>query len=192
MTCPAEKWPAALRARPLCTKRKITIPFIAEVDPVTGVANFGVFDSAKVKACVDGRLCAMCGARMGAEIAFIGDAEGLGDKEWIEPPVHERCAEVAMAGLCPFVALERVPRRPVQEGVGVVAIDAAELEQVGRTIAKRPSVMALTRTYKPILVRNHAGGVSVMYRAGPLTRLRRYAWRDGRLAELTELTPPRR
>jgi hypothetical protein len=188
VTCPAQDWPAALRARPLCARRKLVIPFIAEIGP-DGVANFGVFDGDRVKDCLDGRLCAMCGDPMGTEIAFIGDREALvTDKQWIEPPVHERCGEIALGGLCPFMSQEGWRHGRIQDGVGIIGIDPAELEQIGRTVAKRPSVMAITRTYKPLLVRDHDGSAAVMYQAGPIRRVRRYEWRDGRLAEVTR--PP--
>src|SRR4029077_19473107 len=110
MTPPGE-WPQALRARPVCPKRQLPIPYIAEIGP-GGVGEFTILDNHQAIACLRGRLCAMCGERMDGDVALIGDVVSLKpDGFFIEPPVHERCGEIATGGLCPFLSRERVPRR---------------------------------------------------------------------------------
>ena len=118
--------------------------------------------------------------------ALLGDAVSLEPGGfWIEPPVHERCAEIAADGLCPFVSRERVPRRPPEDGVAIVGMGPDELAGVGRTIAKRPWVMAIARTYTTGLVISHGGHPVMVYQADAIVRVRRYAWdAAGKLAEV--------
>ena len=149
------QWPPEVEHLPVCPHRKLPIPFIAEVG-ADGTGHFTILDNDRARECLKHRLCAMCGLPMGAEIAFLGDVASLEpDGFWIEPPVHERCAEITAGGLCPFMSRERVPRRPPEDGVAILGLGPDELADVGRSIAKRPSAMAITRTYTTGLVISH-------------------------------------
>ena len=189
------QWPPEVKHLPVCPHRRLPIPFIAEVG-ADGTGHFTILDNDRARECLKHRLCAMCGLPMGAEIALLGDAVSLEPGGfWIEPPVHERCAEIAAAGLCPFVSRERVPRRPPEDGVAIVGMGPAELAGVGRSIPKRPWVMAITesysvglaiaRTYTTGLVISHGGHPVMVYQADAIVRVRRYAWdAAGKLAEV--------
>jgi hypothetical protein len=60
-----------------------------------------------------------------------------------------------------------------------------ELADVGRSIPKRPCVMAIAESYTAGLTLSHVGTLVMVYRAGPIVRVRRYAWdADGKLAEV--------
>jgi hypothetical protein len=185
------QWPPEVEHLPVCPHRKLPIPFIAEVG-ANGTGHFTILDNDRARECLKHRLCAMCGLPMGAEIAFLGDVASLEpDGFWIEPPVHERCAEIAAGGLCPFMSRERVPRRPPEDGVAILGLGPDELADVGRTIAKRPSAMAITRTYTTGLVISQDGHPVMVYQAGPIVRVRRYAWDAvGKLAEVLPALPP--
>ena len=181
MTAP--EWPAALAARPVCPRRRLPIPFIAEIGP-GGAGEFTILDHQQAMACISGRLCAMCGDRMDGEVALIGDVTSLAPGSFfIEPPVHERCGEIAAGGLCPFLSRERVPRRPVPGDVSLVGATAAELAGVGRGTAKRPVVMAIATGYEPGWVPSDTGSPVLAYRPLGAVRVRRYAFTGGRLAE---------
>jgi hypothetical protein len=96
-------WPPELAHLPACTKTGRPIPFIAEVGP-DGAAHFTILDEGKARLCLEGRLCAMCSRPMGDEVAFLGDEVSLlPGGFWIEPPICERCAELATgcARTCP-------------------------------------------------------------------------------------------
>jgi len=179
------QWPPEVKHLPVCPHRRLPIPFIAEVGP-DGIGHFTILDNKRARDCLERRLCAMCGLPMGAEVALLGDAASLRPSGiWIEPPVHERCAEIAASGLCPFVSRERVPRRPPEDGVAIVGMGPDELADVGRTIAKRPWVMAIARTYTTGLVISHGGHPVMVYQADAIVRVRRYAWdAAGKLAEV--------
>jgi len=180
-----DKWPPEVEHLPVCPHRRLPIPFIAEVG-VGGIGHFTILDDNRARECLKHRLCAMCGLPMGAEIALLGDVVSLEPGGfWIEPPVHERCAEIAGSGLCPFVSRERVPRRPPEDGVAIVGMGRDELADVGRSIPKRPWVMAITESYTVGLALTHVGTAAMVYQAGPIVRVRRYAWdADGKLAEV--------
>ena len=180
-----DQWPPEVGHLPVCPRRRLPIPFIAEIG-ADGIGHFTILDNDRARECLEGRLCAMCGQPMGAEVALLGDVVSLEpDGFWIEPPVHERCAELAADGLCPFVSRQRVPRRPPEAGVAIVGTGADELAAVGRDIPKRPWVVAITRTYTAGLVISGSGSPVMVYQAGPIERVRRYAWNaDGKLAEV--------
>lgn len=193
---PDQPWPASVARRPVCPKRRLPIPFINEIAP-DGTGLFAILDDNQARKCIAGRLCAVCGDPMGDEIAFLGDRVAL-DKGgyFIEAPVHEQCGLDSIGELCPFMSRERVPRRDhADESVTYVGIDPATLTQVGRTIAKRPYIMAICNTYTPAYTRNSAGQLSLVYQPGPRVRVRHFGWVDGRAAEVRagpRRTQPRR
>ena len=129
---------------------------------------------------------------MGWWIAFVGDRASLDPGGvFIEPPIHERCAEVAtIGGLCPFLSRQRVPRRPVPDDV-VVLGSGADLPEVARTIPKRPLVMAIVHDYAVTWQPSRDGKPVLTYRAGAVKRVRTFDYDDatGRLAETTAPAP---
>lgn len=182
--CPADTWPEALRQRPVCPKRKLPIPFIAEVK-ANGEGEFTIFDETRVQQCLDGRLCAMCGDPMTREVALVGDRVALDPGgAFVEPPVHEGCALIAAGGLCPFLSHQRVPRRPMAEGLAPIGDDPASLAEVGRSIAKRPVIIAVCGGYDVVWTFTQTGSPVRLYVPVDLQRVRRYHWADGRLAEI--------
>jgi hypothetical protein len=200
-----QQWPEEIAHLPVCPKRGLPIPAIAEIGP-DGVAEFTILDHDKARQCVERRLCAMCFRPMGQEVALIGDEVSLlPGGMFIEPPVHERCGEIAMTdgpggrGVCPFMAGERVPRRAHDDTVATVGITVEELTQVGRTIPKRPWVMAVTRAYVPVMTLSGRGSAVMVYQAVPadssfplFERVRRFAYGpDGRLSEVAPRPPAR-
>jgi hypothetical protein len=184
-------WPTEVAHLPVCPKRGLPIPFIAEVD-ADGTGHFTILDDQRAAECAAGRLCAMCGLPMGALVALLGDEVSIGTGGYfIEPPVHERCGELAAGGLCPFMSRERVPRRAPEEGVALVGTTPDRLTEVGRTVPKRGWVMAITREYGAGLVASTAGSPVTVYVAGRIERVRRFRYdAAGHLAEMAPPVPP--
>ena len=182
-------WPPEVAQLPICPHRGLPIPYIAERDERTGVANFGVLDPDRHDACWEGRLCAMCGRPMDGEVALYGDLVSLEpDGFYTEPPVHEACIVMALGGLCPFISREKVPRRPVGDDPTVNLLgDLAALEQVGRAggPAKRPAAVAIARDYRKGLHLGGSSGPMPVYLPTGLVRVRYYGWIDGRAAEVS-------
>jgi hypothetical protein len=172
------RWPAEVAHLPVCPVRKLPVPFITPVED--GRAAWAVLDPQRQVQCLKGRLCAMCGLPMGTEIAFLCDPAALNSYS-VEPPVHERCAELAAAGLCPFVSLEQVPRRP-GDPRDVYACPPEAMTG----LAKRPFIIAVCNTYEPVLAAGYgAEDRMLVFVPGPAVRIRRFAYVSGRLAEVT-------
>lgn len=93
--------------------------------------------------------------------------------------MHEACAEAAIA-LCPFIARERVPRRPLApEDVMIAPPGSFEGP-------KRPWVMAVTRGFRMVPHQAWGGGqVTMVFRPARIVRVRRFEYISGRLAEVT-------
>jgi hypothetical protein len=178
--------PPELAHMPVCPKRGLPIPFIAEVGD-DGAGHFTILDPHRQRECYAGRLCAMCGLPMGEEVALLGDVVSLEPGGfYIEPPVHERCAELAMGGLCPYMSRERVPRR-VQEDDGTIAVlgTMEDLATVGRGVAKRPTVMAIVHRYKMAMHMGGLNGPLPVYVTARPVRVRYYGWdAQGRAVEV--------
>ena len=139
---------------PVDPRRGLPIPYIVEQLPGRP-ANFGVLDHRRAEECYAGRLCAMCGLVMGEEVALYGDMVSLRPPPegfFIEAPTHERCIEIALGGLCPFISQERYPRRRVDDPDVMVLGDRDELPAIGRTVPKRPALVAITRRYQMALI----------------------------------------
>lgn len=170
---------------PVCPHRRLPVPFIAEIG-ADGTGHFTVLDGRRAVECFRGRLCAMCGLPMGDEVTFVGDLASLEPGSfWIEPPVHERCAELAVGGLCPYLSRERVPRRVPDADVAIVGTTAAELADVGRATRKRPLILAVARAYTVGLVPSTGGDpVAAYIITGRPERTRLFTYgADGLLAE---------
>ena len=173
---------------PVDPRRELPIPYIVEQLPGRP-ANFGVLDPHRAQECYLGRLCAMCGLPMGEEVALYGDVVSLRPPPegfFIEAPTHERCMEIALGGLCPFISQERYPRRRQDDPEVMVLGDRDALPTVGRTVAKRPAIVAIATGYQMALMVDDNGARMPVYLARKIVRVRRYAWIDGVATERQE------
>jgi hypothetical protein len=181
-------WPPEVRHLPVDKRWNLPVPYI--VERPGGVPNFGVLDPLRAQECYAGRLCAMCGLPMGAEVALYGDVVSLEpDGFYIEAPVHERCAEIAMGGLCPFISREHYRRRRIDDPQVAVLGDRDHLHEVGREIPKRPAIIAIARTYRMAMMITDQGSMPVYETPRGVLRVRHYAWVDGVAREVPEPEP---
>ena len=186
----ADELPPEIRHMPIDPRRGLPIPYI--VERPGGVANFGVLDPRRARQCYAGRLCAMCGLRMGAEVALYGDVVSLEpDGFYIEAPIHERCAEIALGGLCPFISKETYPRRRQDDPQVAVIGDRASLPTIGRTVPKRPSILAIVHDYQMAVMLADEGQMPV-YLAPKVIRVRRFEWIGGMAREVLPEREPER
>ena len=177
--------PPEIEHLPVDSRWQLPVPYI--VERPGGVPNFGVLDPRRAQECYALRLCAMCGLEMGAEVALYGDVVSLEPGGFfIEAPIHERCAEIALGGLCPFISREDYRRRRIDDPQVAVLGDREQLHEVGREVAKRPAIIAIASTYRMVAMVTGQGSMPV-YMIREAVRVRRYAWVDGMASEV----PPR-
>jgi hypothetical protein len=179
----AARWPEEVRHLPVDPRRNLPIPFIVEQFGGRKPANFGILDYRRSRFCYERRLCAMCGKRMTGDVALYGDVASLApDGVFMEAPVHERCIEIAIGGLCPFLHDESWPRRRIADDSVTLAADRELMHQIGRTIAKRPAVVAIAAEYVLMNMLTDTG-VMPVYRAPRIKLVRFFTWQDGVAAE---------
>ena len=184
MTAPGP-WPPEVAHLPVCPHRQLPIPFINEIAP-DGTGLFAILDEPQALKCLAGRLCAMCGKPMGWWVAFLGDVLSLEPGGmFIEAPVHERCAEIAAGGLCPYLSRQRVPRRPLPADAATLST-AEDLALVARVEPKRPLALAVVHGYTSEWTPAQTGSAMRVYKpAGVPVRVRMFDYNPaGRLAEV--------
>lgn len=175
--------PAEIRHMPIDPRRGLPIPFINERDE-RGNANFAVLDPRRAIVCYRERLCAMCGLKMGAEVALYGSEHCLEpDGFFIEAPVHEKCMRIALAGVCPFISRETYPRRRIDDPQVAVLGDREKLREVGRSIPKTPALVVIAGAYQMATMWSEDGTMPV-YLTRDIVRVLRFGWLDGKAREM--------
>lgn len=178
-------WPPEVAHLPVAAfgQREYPVPHI--VERPGGKPNFGVLDPRRAIQCYRERLCAMCGRKMGSEVALYGDVVSLEpDGFYIEAPTHERCMEIALGGLCPFISRERYARRRVDDPEVMVLGNRDMLPTIGRTVPKRPAIVAIAEHYQMAAMLDPSGQMPVYLTPRGVVRVRHYAWVDGRAREV--------
>lgn len=97
--------PDAIKALPRCPVKGAPIPFSSGTD-ADGAGQFGRNDLLATMMCAVGRLCGVCGTKLGDEVAFLViDHRPVNPALLVfaDPPNHESCAEWATR-LCPRIA----------------------------------------------------------------------------------------
>jgi hypothetical protein len=179
MTTDPETWPDAVRGLPVCPKRQLPIPYSAERDE-NGIGIFTALDPVHKDRIIRHRLCGLCGEPLGSWITFLGDEHSLEPEGFfIDPPMHEKCSEAAIL-LCPFIAGERVPRRPATPD-DVMTAPPGTFEN----LTKHGWVMAYTRGFRAgWYTAFGASDQTQVFYPRAVTRIRRFEYRDGRLEEV--------
>jgi hypothetical protein len=177
------RWPACVRDLPECPVRKLPAPFAAEVEP-DGRVNFTALDPYRKQDIIRYRLCGICGKPLTHWIVFLGDwlsTQGGDDGVYVDPPMHEACC-LASIELCPYIARERVPRRPPRPQ-DVMISPAGTFEG-----PKRPWVMAYTRDFKIVVTRAWGDAeASQVFRPAKIARTRWFAYGPDGLIRETEV-----
>jgi hypothetical protein len=114
-----------------------------------GVLDFRFMDGEKWRRAVQGKLCFLCGCRLGRYMTFVaGPMCGI-NRTSAEPPNHIDCAEYAVKA-CPFLTLPKAKRR--EAGM------PEDRNVAGKMIERNPGVTMLytTKSYKVYNVENGA------------------------------------
>lgn len=143
-----------------------------------GTPRFQNFDPLKFVACVERKLCWVCGHPLGVHIVFVlGPMCGI-NRSTSEPPCHRDCAEFS-ARACPFLTRPKMGRIDSEE----TAANSA-----GIAITRNPGVTLLwsTRNYRAFRAPgDRAGNEGIMFRVGDPEWV---AWyREGRTATIDEV-----
>lgn len=89
-------------------ERGYPIPFFVAYP--NGKPDFRMTDGDKLLACVRGRLCWVCGERLGVHMAFAIGPMCVVNRTTSEPPAHLECAQWSVKA-CPFLSHPNMVRR---------------------------------------------------------------------------------
>tara|TARA_R110001592_G_scaffold47952_2_gene151505 strand:- start:508 stop:1020 length:513 start_codon:yes stop_codon:yes gene_type:complete len=114
--------------------RGYPVPFFAAV--IKGKPDFRVLDEDKWLKAVQGRLCSVCGAGLGKQVAFVGGPRSMASGFFTDAGMHPECAEYALQ-VCPYLAapkfghIETHPSVEAGEARIIAAMHAARPERFG-------------------------------------------------------------
>ena len=176
-----EELPARIAARPVCTKRKLPIPYSVRILE-GGVGDFTRVDPDLIDDCLKLRLCGVCGQFIEYWIAFIGGPYSASDSgAYTDPGMHEECAEWSMR-LCPFIGREKVPRR-TGEKEPIIDPRVVTVDNQKNTDGW---VMVIARSYALRPAPNRDGSSTMLILPKGVARRREFAYVNGKLTETTE------
>ncbi|MFC0429896.1 hypothetical protein [Kutzneria buriramensis] len=167
--------PAALAARPWDPRRGVPIPVTNEHQTDEGlVVDFTSINAQRAQHCAEQGLCGMCGTALDYWIAFLGGPSSAAHLTYPDPGTHLDCVLAAITW-CPHLAIQRHRRVPDHR----LRPDTVLPEDF---TDDKPDqwVLGLTRSYRHGLVRG-----TLRFYPAPFKHVRRFAYTDGRLAEVT-------
>jgi hypothetical protein len=177
MDTPGSQLPAGIAARPVCTKRKLPIPFVTRVNP-DGTGDFARIDPVQTELCVKLRLCGVCGLFVRYWIAFLGGPYSSAENgAYTEPGMHEECAEWALK-LCPYLLRARTPYR----GEKQEPVDSDVMTLYGEK-ERDGWVIQIARGYEVRSASLADGGTTLLMRPTGVARRREFAYVDGKITE---------
>ncbi len=129
---------------------------------IDGKPDFRVIDPTKVQQCVNRKLCAICGVKLGEFCFFIGGDLCKQNHLFTDPTMHGPCAEFATRA-CAFLSGKKAEYsdRPVDGSV-------VRVEQMAASVRPTNMYVFTTRTKKCSFVEVQG---SLMIQAGPWSRV---------------------
>jgi hypothetical protein len=129
---------------------------------IDGKPDFRVIDPEKVRQCVNKKLCAICGVKLGEFCFFIGSDLCKANHLFTDPAMHGPCAEFATRS-CAFLSGKKpeYSNRPVAESV-------VRVEEMAASTRPKNMYVFTTRTKKFKFVKVED---SLMIQAGPWSRV---------------------
>lgn len=123
-----------------------------------GIPDFRVIDPEKIDECIKGKLCAVCGVRLGEYSFFIGGGMCMANHLFSDPAMHKQCAEFTSRA-CPFVSGNRAEYSHRQ-------MDETKVEVESLCSAVRPKAMYILKARTKKSGVRHVHG-SRFIKAGP-------------------------
>lgn len=169
--------PDSLAARPR-DRRGLPVPWVNETP--AGDPDFAVIQAERSLRCARERRCGVCGEPLTYWIAFLGGQASAESRAYVDPPMHEPCAE-ASTRLCPHMS-RQAPHRSAK-----VAKRDDVITPNGFVEAKPPEFwMYVTRGFTWRVTAD--GGL--IYRPERARFIRRFVYDDeGRLGERPAVRP---
>lgn len=130
--------PEAVAALPRDARGYPTPFFVAVID---GKPDPRISDGRKKRACVERRLCWICGRPIVFPFAFIGGPLSFKNRAYAEPPSHAECAHYA-AQVCPFIVGETLRR-----GVNDKKVEELNLDTTPGGVWDRPERWAVVECH---------------------------------------------
>lgn len=161
--------PERMRDLPVDERRGLPVPYM-------NVQEDGSHDFTAVNISrLDGfSLCGICGKPLDYWLAFVGGPLSTQNRAFIDPPMHEECAEASIR-LCPHMAIQGHRRAPEHRVIeGAVAPEGF--------VTDKPETVhiSIARSFK---ITADRGGTPYL-KIAPPRRVRNFAYVDGRLTEV--------
>lgn len=168
--------PKQMRSLPK-DRRGFPIPFIVMIDKAKR-PHFPVSDQGRVGKAIRGRLCAICGKRMGAEGWFIGGPGSFLSRSgaFLDPPTHEECGRYA-ARVCPYLAAPNYARRIDDRNLKPDAMPEGYGIATEPVLDERPEFFMLASAATWEARPGNAEGMTVLRPTSPWYALE--IWREG-------------
>jgi hypothetical protein len=128
---------------------------------IDGKPDFRVIDPVKVVECMEQKLCAICGVKLGEFCWFIGGESCKHNKLFLDAPMHEQCAVFA-SKTCPFVSGKR-------EEYSTRPLDTSKV-RTEKWVSTQPTKMFLFKS-RTKQVKHARNGDTLMFKAGVWNRI---------------------
>jgi ferredoxin len=173
-------WPEAIDKLPFDDKRKLPIPFIAQRED--GSFDFTTINSDNAVACLNYRLCAVCGLEREWWSVFIGGPLSHESHNYQTPPMHEECAEFALA-LCPFIAIAGAKRATDNHASGVLG-PAQSAEKPESWHWGKCRTNTIKARLVPLDPKKPSAGQAILFQAGRWVDSRTFIYKGKKLVEV--------
>lgn len=159
------RMPARMARRPI-SRKGFPVPYFVTVKNDEGDYDFRAIEAAPIIACVNRKLCWLCGEPLGQYQCFVIGPMCSINRVSSEPPSHRDCAEYAMQA-CPFLSKPNARRNEVG-----MPEEAKNNFVGGIGIKHNPGVMLLWITKSYRVVNDGHGGI--LFEIGPPVELHWY------------------
>lgn len=173
--------PEAITMRPWDVRRKLPVPFANTFED--GTHDFTTMNTYAVMACANGRLCGICGERVGYWIGFFGGDGAASVRTYNDPGMHVECVYAAM-GLCPYILNSGMSRAIHGEESNLArSPHGKQSAQPGGWVDTHPTRWALliTRQYQLEIRRAKSGAQVPLFIPAPAKEIRYFVYDAGKL-----------
>lgn len=168
-----------LNKRPFDEVRKLPIPLVNEFPEGH---DFTAINGEKTFKVGTQMLCGLCGEPLEGSIAFLGGIRKSDEGVYVDPPMHESCAEESTR-LCPHISIPHAKRatdRRLRDDV----VESSRSQTIEQSLEK-------PTTWQMTVVEDYEMGIQdgiLFFIPGRVIRLRYWSYTDSGLQEITGVT----